>query len=153
MRHSLDLIGAGWSFPLQRDTSGAIMLSRGQQDIDEAIRIILMTRVGERVMRPAFGCRLHELLFAPLNMTTCALARQYVLEALRYWEPRIDVNSVEVTPWTDERGRKSAGSSFGGGRSSQHAHTPTGTPKGLRPGDGCLKIVISYLIRATYDER
>ena len=98
MPRSHDLIGGGWSFPLRQDSNGAIALSHGEQEIDEAMQIILMTRVGERVMRPAFGSRLHELLFAPLNVATAATARQHVIEALRYWEPRIDVVSVDVTP-------------------------------------------------------
>lgn len=70
-------------------------------ELDQAIRIILMTTPGQRVMRPTFGCRLHELVFAPNNRTTAAQARRYVEEALGMWEPRIDVMSVEVHPDSD----------------------------------------------------
>ena len=92
-----DLIGAGWSFPPERDR-GRVELVSGDEEITQAIRIILETPVGARVMRPAFGSRLHELVFAPINAATIAAARYYVEQALGYWEPRIDVNDVAVRP-------------------------------------------------------
>ena len=52
---------------------------------------------GERVMRPEFGCRIHELVFGPHSPTTEGLAIHYVQEALLRWEPRIDVVGVDVT--------------------------------------------------------
>lgn len=93
-RQGLDLIGAGWRFPLGVDMRGGIALSHGVDDIEEAIEIILSTPRGYRVMRPEFGCRIHELQFAPINSSTMAAAVQYVTEALQWWEPRIDVIEV-----------------------------------------------------------
>jgi hypothetical protein len=72
------------------------MLSRVEEDIKEAIWIILSTALGERLMHPDFGCAIHDLVFAPNNTSTAALARFYVEEALVRWEPRIDVDEVEV---------------------------------------------------------
>jgi len=89
-------LGTGVSFPLRTDARGKIMLSSGGQDIEEAIRIILSTRPGERVMRPRFGCRAHELLFEPRTPTTISLLQEYVYEALKIWEPRIELVSVDV---------------------------------------------------------
>jgi hypothetical protein len=63
------------------------------------MRIILSTPIGQRVMRPTFGSRLHELVFAPLNPETLGLAELYVEEALTFWEPRIEV--LEVTARSD----------------------------------------------------
>jgi phage baseplate assembly protein W len=68
-----------------------------EEDIRQAVRIILGTSPGERVMRPDFGAGLNALLFEPLNTTTMALARQRVQKALIEWEPRIDQITVEVT--------------------------------------------------------
>ena len=98
-------------------------MADGATDIDEAITLILGTSLGERVMRPDFGCRIHELVFAPVNGETMGLARRYVEEALGWWEPRIDVEAVEVT--VDDR----------------------------EAALGKLLIAISYVIRATKDER
>ena len=91
-------LGTGLSFPLRTDARGKIVLVSGGQDIEEAIRIILSTRPGERVMRPTFGCRAHELLFEPRTPTTVSLLQEYVYEALRMWEPRINIVMVDVVP-------------------------------------------------------
>ncbi len=90
-------LGRGIGFPLRLDPRGGLALTSPEQDIAESIRIILSTRPGERVMRPEFGCRAHDLLFAPRNAQTEALMQQYVAEALAMWEPRIDVLAVNVS--------------------------------------------------------
>lgn len=105
------LIGRGWSFPLGVDVTGGIKLSRNEPEIEESITIILGTSPGERVMRPAFGCRIHELVFAPNTAETVGLARRYVEEALGMWEPRINVEEVVVglDPAEADRGRMNIG--------------------------------------------
>jgi phage baseplate assembly protein W len=89
-----DVLGTGWSFPPRVDARGQIALARQERDVDEAIRIILLTPKGQRVMRPEFGCSIHELSFAPNNATLMGLATYYVEEALGMWEPRIRVEEV-----------------------------------------------------------
>jgi hypothetical protein len=89
--------GQGVSFPVTLNVSGGILLSSGLTNIQQSILIILGTQYGERVMRPTFGCNLKSLVFAPNNQQTAALARQYVLDGLQQWEPRITVQSVTVT--------------------------------------------------------
>ncbi len=91
-----DIVGRGWVFPPQIGAQGGIALTHERSEIDQAIYIILSTSPGERVMRPTFGCRLHELVFAPNNSHTAARARRYVEEALGMWEPRIRVIQVDV---------------------------------------------------------
>ena len=95
-RPATDFLGSGWTFAVQADDSGGISLSSRERDISEAIRIILLTPKGERVMRPEFGCQIHTLIFAPNDATTAGLACYYVSEALAMWEPRIRV--LEITP-------------------------------------------------------
>ena len=89
-----NLLGRGWAFPLSPAAGGGIALSPGQRSVEEAIRIILGTTPGERLMRPDFGCRLSELVFAPASPRSISLAQQYVREALQRWEPRIIVQEV-----------------------------------------------------------
>ncbi len=89
-------LGVGWAFPVTPDTTGEIALSRYEDDIRQAIRIILGTIPGERVMRPDFGAGLRAILFEPINQTTIALVQHRVLEALVAWEPRIDSVTVDV---------------------------------------------------------
>jgi len=52
----------------------------------------------QRVMRPEFGCRLHDLIFSPNDATTMGLAAYYVEDALAMWEPRITVKEVAARP-------------------------------------------------------
>jgi phage baseplate assembly protein W len=93
-----DIVGSGWSFPPRIDAQGGISLTNDRNEIDQAILIILSTSLGQRVMRPTFGCRLHELVFAPNDQRTAAQARRYVEEAIGMWEPRIRIVSVNVGP-------------------------------------------------------
>ena len=96
MAESSQLLGRGWKFPFTLDERGEVALSSGEVDIQEAIWMILSTAFGERLMHPDFGCEIHDLVFAPNNTGTAGLARFYVQDALVRWEPRIDVEEVEV---------------------------------------------------------
>ncbi len=93
-----EFLGQGLAFPVQANQRGEVSLARGATDIEQSIHIILGTSPGERVMRPEFGCRAKELLFAPRNATTEGLMAYYVRRALRRWEPRINVLNVVVSP-------------------------------------------------------
>jgi hypothetical protein len=99
------IIGRGWAFPPRIGPSGGLGLTRDRTELDQAIWIILSTCPGQRVMRPTFGCRLHELVFAPNNSQTVAQARRSVEEALGMWEPRITVTEVNVRPDPDDTSR------------------------------------------------
>jgi uncharacterized protein len=93
----IDFLGRGWKNPIsvQRGTMNS---AEGDESIRESIILILSTGKGERVMRPDFGCRLNELVFAPNNMSTATLIRTFIEEALLDWEPRIEVEDIIVTP-------------------------------------------------------
>ncbi|GAB4197188.1 MAG: GPW/gp25 family protein [Roseiflexaceae bacterium] len=93
-----DFLGSGWALRVGIDARGRIALAHRERDVEEAIQIILLTPKGQRVMRPEFGCRIHELMFAPNDATTAGLAAFYVREALAMWEPRITVIDVQVGP-------------------------------------------------------
>ena len=105
MAANREFLGAGWAFPVGVDARGRIALARQERDIEEAIRIILLTPKGQRVMRPEFGCQIHDLIFAPNDATTAGLATYYVEQALGMWEPRIRVHEVNARPDRDDPGR------------------------------------------------
>ena len=92
------IFGRGISFPPRVGPDGRIVWSAGEANIREAIYIILMTRLNERVNLPSFGGNLGTFLFEPNTVTTRHLIELEIAQALRRWEPRIDVNSVEVVP-------------------------------------------------------
>ena len=100
-----DFLGAGWAFPVGLDAHGRFSLAHAERDIEEAMCMILLTPKGQRVMRPEFGCQIHDLIFAPNDSTTAGLAAYYVEEALAMWEPRIEVEQVNVNPDRDNSER------------------------------------------------
>jgi len=95
--NSKAFLGVGLAFPVQLDGTGQIALAAYEDDVQEAIRIILSTTPGERAMRPDFGAGLNALLFEPLSTMTMTLAQYYVQQALTTWEPRIDSLDVQVS--------------------------------------------------------
>ena len=95
-------VGSGWSFPLRIGPTGGIALVSGEREIEEAIRLVLSTAPGERPMRPDFGCAIHDLVFAPVNEQTAGRIQHEVLISLDRWEPRIEVEEVEVTAGAEQ---------------------------------------------------
>ena len=91
-----EFVGSGWAFPLRAGPSGQIALVTGSREIEESIRLILMTSPGERPMRPEFGCAVHEYVFAPADASTAGDIAYAVRVALNRWEPRIDLGDVVV---------------------------------------------------------
>ena len=89
-------LGVGWKFPPQVTPSGAIATSRAEQKIEESIYLVLSTAQRERPMLPAYGCGIHDLVFAPDNPSTIAEVSASVREALITYEPRIDVLAIDV---------------------------------------------------------
>ena len=101
-----DFLGKGWKFPVKIDAStGKIAMSEFEQDIRESMWIIISTAKGERVMRPEFGCGIHDLVFASINTATLTLVESGVREALTIFEPRIDILKVDVSPEEADNGR------------------------------------------------
>jgi phage baseplate assembly protein W len=92
-----EFLGRGWKFPVGIDSEGKIEMSEYEQDIREAIWVILGTAKGERVMRPDFGCGIHDFVFASINTATIGLIEASVREALTLWEPRIELKEVSVS--------------------------------------------------------
>jgi phage baseplate assembly protein W len=98
-------LGVGWAFPVCLESDGVIATATYEEDIHQAIRIILGTNHGERVMRPDFGAGLNRFVFEPVNLPTMLLVKKRVEEALIDWEPRIDVLNVKVTADPSERNK------------------------------------------------
>ena len=102
MRQDNSFVGTGWSWPVEADATGQIALISGPGELEQAMYLVLATAPGERPMRPEFGCRLQEFVFAPADATTAALIAAEVRASLLRWEPRITVEDVLVTADTDE---------------------------------------------------
>lgn len=105
MSDAANFVGKGILFPMRVDQTGSIALASGHADLESAIRMVLVTAPGERVMRPRFGCKIWELMFEPINANTLGLMAVAVREALGEWEPRIEVEDVVVDPDPGSEGR------------------------------------------------
>ena len=105
MSDAADFIGRGITFPMRIDQSGSIALGSGADDINASIRMAIMTAPGERVMRPQFGCRVWDLLFEPINANTLGLMGEAVRDAVSQWEPRVDLEDVDIQPDPDNPSR------------------------------------------------
>lgn len=92
-----NFLGTGWAFPVEPDSDRDIAVAVAKEDVEQAIWIILGTAKGERVMRPDFGCGIHDFVFAAVNMATLTMIETSVMDALIEWEPRIEVLNVDVS--------------------------------------------------------
>ena len=99
--HSKAHLGVGWAFPV-KPVGGCLTYARHEEDIEQAIRIILLTARGERLMLPQFGAGIRNYLFEPGSPATHRSIEEAVRAALTDWEPRIDLERVEVVPDQDE---------------------------------------------------
>jgi len=89
-----DFYGRGFGFPFEINAFGNVRMTGEEQAVLESIHTILGTAVGERVMRPKFGCRIHDLVFHPNGPNTWSQVSMHVKEALKKWEPRVDEINV-----------------------------------------------------------
>ena len=96
-----DFIGSGWAFPAGVNSGGGVRLASGGEELDAALRMILSTSPGERVMRPDFGCGMWKQLFEPVNANTLGLVEQAVRLAVTQWEPRVELERVLAVPDDD----------------------------------------------------
>jgi phage baseplate assembly protein W len=90
-----DILGSGLAFPLGVDPRGALALAGGEDDIAQAIELILGTAPGEREMRPEFGCAVHDLVFDTIDAQMIGKLETAIRNALDRWEPRIDVEDLD----------------------------------------------------------
>ena len=81
---NVDFVGAGWAFPLSTDATGGFALVVREQEIEQAIHLILATAPGDRPMRPEFGCRIHQHVFGPANAATAGQIAYDVQVALEH---------------------------------------------------------------------
>jgi uncharacterized protein len=101
-----DFLGRGWAMPVVLDPrTGLVASVEYEEDIRQSILIILETAPGERVMRPNFGCGIHEMVFTALDSTSLQLIRSSVEEAMRRCEARIEVIGVTFDETAVSEGR------------------------------------------------
>ena len=91
-------LGCGWKFPPAVDpVTGRMLMISQEEDIAEAVRIILFTGKGERIMQPEFGCGIQRFAFSDLSTIALRSMQQEIVDALVHWEPRIREVTAEIS--------------------------------------------------------
>jgi Bacteriophage baseplate protein W len=92
------MLGLGWNYPVMLEDGQVKMTPDPEEAVSQSIWTILGTSPGERVMRPDFGCGIHDMVFGVNNARTASSVAGAVRDALALWEPRIDVLDVYAAP-------------------------------------------------------
>ena|SRR5436190_1310900 len=96
------IVGTGWRFPILPDLAGGLAYASGDENVEQSLKILLLTALGERVMRPDFGSKAGTLVFAPGSVQNLGLLETTIRDAVRDWEPRIDLEEVRAEPDLDD---------------------------------------------------
>jgi uncharacterized protein len=93
-------LGTGWAFPVRFRRTGAsgggAAMVDDEQDIEESLRILFSTRLGERLFQPNYGLDMQELLFESMSTTMITLLEERVKVAILVYEPRIEPLAIRV---------------------------------------------------------
>jgi uncharacterized protein len=102
---SSDFLGTGWRFPILPDEAGRLGYAVGEQSIEHCLRALLLTGTGDRAMRPDFGTRAQESVFAPGSVQNLRDLENSIAEAVRTYEPRVELDEVraEADPADESR--------------------------------------------------
>jgi len=103
MKNSKSFGGTGWSFPphFSKPDKGVKMIS-DEEDIRNSLEVLLLTRVGERIMQPGYGCNLDVALFEPIDLTMQTYLRDLVSTAIYLYEPRVKPEEITLTAVPEE---------------------------------------------------
>ena len=89
-------LGRGWSFPPAFTKGAGVEMLDGEDDIQSSLKILLSTRVGERIMEPQFGCNTDNMIFEAMNTGFQTFMQKQIQEAILLYEPRIDLKNVDL---------------------------------------------------------
>ena len=101
----MSFLGRGWSFPPRFDSRQRVVMVEHDEDIDESLRILFRTRVGERVMQHAYGTRLHQMVFEEISEQTFTEITDMIKKAVMFFEPRIALEQLDVRPSGEDLAR------------------------------------------------
>lgn len=105
MKERTSFLGTGWGFPPSFEAQrGGVVMASDEEDIEQSLKILLSTRLGERIMLPDYGCNLEDLLFSPMDLTLKTFVRDQIQTAILYHEPRIDPIKVDFSESNDLEG-------------------------------------------------
>jgi len=96
MELNKSFLGRGWSFPPAFNRGDGVQMLEGEPDIQSSLKILLSTRVGERIMEPQYGCNTDNMMFEIMNTSFQTFMRKQIQDAILLYEPRIDLKNVDL---------------------------------------------------------
>ena len=100
-----EFVGTGWRFPILPDLTGGLGYASGDENVEQSLKLLLLTNLGQRVMRFDFGSKAPSLVFAPGSVQYLGLLETTIRDAVRDWEPRVDLEEVRAEPDLDDESR------------------------------------------------
>ena len=97
-----EFLGQGWRFPILPDITGGLNYVAGDVNVEQSLKILLLTNLGQRVMRSDFGSKAQTLVFAPGSVQYLGVLENTIRDAVRDWEPRIDLEEVRAEAESDD---------------------------------------------------
>lgn len=105
MNEEKSFLGKGWSFPPTFDNNGGkVVMQEGEADIEDSLKILISTTIGERIMQPKYGCNMDDLVYENLDTTLKTEISKRMEVAIAFFEPRIDLNSLDLVPGDEREG-------------------------------------------------
>ncbi|HEU5133161.1 MAG TPA: GPW/gp25 family protein [Pyrinomonadaceae bacterium] len=100
-----EFVGTGWRFPILPDLTGGLGYASGDENVEQSLKILLLTNLGQRVMRFDFGSKAPSLVFSPGSLQYLGILETTIRDAVRDWEPRVDLEEVRAEPDLDDESR------------------------------------------------
>lgn len=97
-------LGRGWGFPPTFTKGVGVEMLNGEDDIQSSLKILLSTRIGERIMEPEFGCNTDNMIFEIMNTGFQTFMQKLIKEAILLYEPRIDLKNVDLIMQNETNG-------------------------------------------------
>jgi len=90
-------LGTGWDFPptFKKETKGVALIS-DIEDINSSLKILLSTRIKERILQPEYGCNLNDLIFEPITLSMLTLMENLIRDAIVLFESRIKLLNIDL---------------------------------------------------------
>jgi uncharacterized protein len=87
----------GWPLLPVPDESGRLEFPPLAESVRQNLQVILSTRAGEQLMQPQYGAGLTDFLGQPDTITTRRRIHDRVTDSLGRWEPRIELDRVDLS--------------------------------------------------------
>lgn len=86
---------------LPNPVTGDVSMKYDEQSVIRSVRNLLSTSPYDRLFQPDLGSSLNNLLFEPVSPITATLIQNEIIRTITNYEPRVTINTLNVTANTD----------------------------------------------------